>query len=264
MAVRRGNQTPKPKTDQSGDERYLWEFHAEWETYLSYTRFRDFYLVQDNPRRLVEAFRRWRIAESKISQEEAQSIKEANGSWKIWAYGKGGKKGEGGNYPTWEERAIAYDEHIGKQLENVMQARRVRSFTRQLDRLDRLTEKWEEFFKTARVLRESGVRQIPDGVDELGNPKFKLVSLQRLNLGELRALIRAADDLRTQERRELGLPERINQNQLADSKGDKLDLLGGGLVDMFADSFRNLQQTKQQLGDIGDSLQAMGGDGDAD
>lgn len=252
---------------QDGDERYLWEYHPEWETYLSYIRFRDYYLVQENPRRLVEAFRRWKVAESETSQEEAQAIHEANGTWKIWAYGKGSKKGESQSYPTWEERAIAYDDFMQRQLDNIMQGRRVRSFTRQLDRLDRLAAKWEDFFKTAQVLKQTGVRQIPDGVDEQGNPKTKLVSIQRLNLGELRALIRAADDLRTQERRELGLPERISQNQLANSEGENLDVLGGGLVDLVAASFRELQQSKREgntLENFDNALQAKGGDGDAD
>ena len=92
----------------SDEERPLWE-RQEWDTEASYERFIKYYLSQDPPRNLTQAYRDYCVQEREMSVDETQSLVRADGTWNRWA---SGRDTNGGRYPTWAERAQAYDDHI--------------------------------------------------------------------------------------------------------------------------------------------------------
>lgn len=85
-----------------------WE-RQNWESGTAFRAFREFYLSQDPPRSIDEAFRRYRRQRRGIT--EAPN-KRCPGTWRRWSLGidrDGVKLDE--NVRTWIERADAWDQH---------------------------------------------------------------------------------------------------------------------------------------------------------
>ena len=100
------------------DIKRIWE-QMPWDTSKSYQMFLAYYLVQDPPRSVNEAFRRANPV--KVAQGE-QDTREAPSNWRRWSMGKDKSyrdlkyilvKDDGVEYelpvPSWAERAEAYD-----------------------------------------------------------------------------------------------------------------------------------------------------------
>lgn len=90
------DQQPKP-----------WEMQP-WDTPGSFRAFREFYIAQDTPRSVSEAYRRSRLKRGIIDTHR----KNAPGRWRSWSRGW---DAEGKSIPgalTWEERADAWDKHL--------------------------------------------------------------------------------------------------------------------------------------------------------
>jgi len=58
-----------------------------WESITSFSRFTEFYLLQQPPRSLAEAYRRFRI-KSGLDPAQAKRIRYAPAAWKNWAYAR--------------------------------------------------------------------------------------------------------------------------------------------------------------------------------
>lgn len=91
----------------------LWE-RQPWDTNASYRAFKDFYLPESEPGRLIKAYRRFQRQKGvkKASKNEPTKVP---GSWSNWNRGCGsdGKPIEGA--VSWAERAAAFDEHVDRQ-----------------------------------------------------------------------------------------------------------------------------------------------------
>ncbi len=87
-----------------------------WESATSFSRFTEFYLLQQPPRSLAEAYRRFRI-KSGLDPAQAKGIKYAPAAWKNWAYARDTYGRPIPNALTWAERAANFDIHLAeKQL----------------------------------------------------------------------------------------------------------------------------------------------------
>lgn len=84
-------------------DRNLWE-RQEYETDTAFHRFHKYYLAQDPPRSVEEAYRQWR--NKTHAQRTSSAQKKADGTWKRWAWPDvDGAK-------SWAERAAAWDDHL--------------------------------------------------------------------------------------------------------------------------------------------------------
>lgn len=84
-----------------------WEMQS-WDTTGSFRAFREFYLAQDAPRSVEEAYRRFRARRGVI---ETQAIR-APGRWQFWSRGY---DADGIPIPgalSWKQRAGAWDQHL--------------------------------------------------------------------------------------------------------------------------------------------------------
>jgi len=136
------------------EERPFWE-RQPWDTQASFERFHRFYLAQESPRSLNEAYRRYR---SETGQKPARGI-EAPGSWRQWFRGQnsGGKRIPGAL--TWEERADAYDDHVAERERRRWESRRrgireedYQHGTRLRALSDQMLAQTPQFLKTTRRL----------------------------------------------------------------------------------------------------------------
>ena len=108
------------------DERPLWERHP-WDTKASFDRFHRFYLAQDAPRSLNEAYRRYRAEKGPQQGRNEAAPKRslrAPGGWVRWFRGQDSKGQPKPGAKTWAERAAAYDEHLAEQDRQKWEARR--------------------------------------------------------------------------------------------------------------------------------------------
>ncbi len=103
-------------------DRPLWE-RQPWDTTASFDRFHRFYLPQERPRSLNEAYRRYR---SEKGQKEARpdATLEAPGSWRRWFRAQDGAGQPIDGAKTWEQRAQAYDDHLAQLDRERWEARR--------------------------------------------------------------------------------------------------------------------------------------------
>ena len=105
-------------------DRPLWE-RQPWDTAASFDRFHRFYLSQERPRALDEAYRDY-LAERRGLQKGAKEVasKRAPGQWQRWfrAQDGGGQPIDGAK--TWEQRAQAYDDHLAQLDRERWEARR--------------------------------------------------------------------------------------------------------------------------------------------
>lgn len=86
-----------------------WEMQS-WDTTGSFRAFREFYLAQDAPRSVEEAYRRFRARRGVI---ETQAIR-APGRWQFWSRGY---DADGMPIPgalSWKQRAGAWDQHLAE------------------------------------------------------------------------------------------------------------------------------------------------------
>lgn len=97
----------KSMLDNDEPDVAAWDLQP-WDTGVSFDRFRKFFLAQEQPRSLVEAYRRYRRWRG-ASEEEVRRIRAAPGTWKNWAYGHDARGRRIPNALTWAERARAYD-----------------------------------------------------------------------------------------------------------------------------------------------------------
>lgn len=88
----------------------LWE-RQEYETDTAFDRFHKYYLAQDPPRSVEEAYRRWK---HKSGRNRAG---KTPGSWTAWAWPKGE------NVKSWPERAAAWDDHLASLRQAEWEAR---------------------------------------------------------------------------------------------------------------------------------------------
>jgi len=100
-------------------DRPLWE-RQPWDTAASFDRFHRFYLPQERPRSVVEAYRRYRQTTGK----DPAKIRQAPGGWNNWAAGRDSKGQPIEGAKTWEQRAQAYDDHLAKLDRERWEARR--------------------------------------------------------------------------------------------------------------------------------------------
>jgi len=88
-----------------------------WESTTAFKRFTEFYLTQQPPRSLAEAYRRFRL-KSGLDPAQARCIKYAPAAWKNWAYARDTYGRPIPSALTWAERAAKYDFHlVEKQLQ---------------------------------------------------------------------------------------------------------------------------------------------------
>ena len=118
------------------ESRALWE-RQEWDTEASFTRFQAYYLSQIPPRNLTQAYREYLMAECQMDAQQVQSVTQAGGTWNRWYYGQ---DTNGGRFPTWAERAAAYDDHVWAERREWLKR-----------------ERWE--------LAERGLQQVRDMLD---------------------------------------------------------------------------------------------------
>lgn len=125
----------------------LWE-RQPWDTDASFHAFHSYYLPQEPPRSLPEAYRQYRREKG---AKEASKIKRAPGNWERWAYGKNSKGIYVPGAYAWVERAAAYDSYLAAQDRDVWEERR-----RELRQLD-----WE-FGQKLRELAERILEASPN------------------------------------------------------------------------------------------------------
>jgi hypothetical protein len=85
-------------------DRQPWERQG-WETATAFDRFQRYYLVQDPPRSVDEAYRRWWY-ETYPGRTGDVPNKRRPKAWQQWAWPKGD------DTKSWEERAQALDDHM--------------------------------------------------------------------------------------------------------------------------------------------------------
>ncbi len=93
------------KTDVG--DRNLWEMQR-WETAVAYDRFSRYFLVQDSPRSVVEAYRQYQ-RDKGATEEQVGRIKSTPGFWARWAYARTSQDEPINGALTWAERARAFD-----------------------------------------------------------------------------------------------------------------------------------------------------------
>jgi len=89
------------------DEPKPWEMQP-WDTPRSFRAFREFYLAQDPPRSVSEAYRRSRFKRGIVDPKN----KPASGRWQYWARGQDNNGKPIPGALSWEERAVAWDKHL--------------------------------------------------------------------------------------------------------------------------------------------------------
>ncbi len=97
-----------------GNAPHLWA-RQPWDSDASFARFHEYYLPQESPRSLNEAYRRY-LADRRgpdKGQTKARE-KEAPGGWRRWFRGQNGKGQPIPDAKTWEQRAAAYDDYLAE------------------------------------------------------------------------------------------------------------------------------------------------------
>lgn len=84
-----------------------WELQV-WDSALSYKRFAEFYLTQEPPRSVVEAYRLYRLKLGS-AQDQVERIRSVPGTWNNWAYGRDSKGVPIPGALTWAQRGRAFD-----------------------------------------------------------------------------------------------------------------------------------------------------------
>lgn len=93
----------------------LWE-RQPWDTDASFARFHTYYLAQERPRSIDEAYRRHYAELRGLPMGHNQvTEKRAPGQWRRWARGQNGKGQPIPGAKSWEARAAAYDDHLAAQ-----------------------------------------------------------------------------------------------------------------------------------------------------
>lgn len=78
----------------------IWK-RQSYDTSASFNAFHKYYLSQDPPRSVDEAYRRWYVNRHGKGTEKAR---KAPGIWKKWAWPA--------DNPSWQQRAQAFDDHL--------------------------------------------------------------------------------------------------------------------------------------------------------
>lgn len=240
---------------QFDDDLQVWEYHKDYETWLWYERFRNFYLPQKGRRTVLGAYRAYQLEQTKndpkTNQLDPDKITAAPVAWKLVAAGgkSSGNQQIAGSV-SWAERADSYYMHLERTYEEVMHSRRIDSSVRSLGRLDNLGRKWDEMFTIASTLKRTRTREVPvETVDADGKitVTMKTIETRALAIGDFATLVASHDNMRTQERREMNLPARIYQSNHADSEGGQLGgLLDGGLGEVLASAMQNVQRIRRE------------------
>jgi len=131
--------------------RKLWE-RQPWDTRVSYDRFHDFYLAQDLPRSLSEAYRRWGSRKG----YKGGKGKGAPGTWQSWFRAQHKKSGQ--PIPGaigWAERAAAWDDEARAKERKKWEDRIEEQRDRDWDMADALHKKAQQMllFPLARTER---------------------------------------------------------------------------------------------------------------
>ena len=108
----------------SEERRQPWE-RQDWETATAFARFQCFFLPQEQPRSVVEAYRRYRRSKG-ATEEQVARIKQVPGTWFRWAYAKDKDGNPIPGAQTWAERAQAYDDHMAALAVQAEEAERRR------------------------------------------------------------------------------------------------------------------------------------------
>lgn len=102
----------------------LWE-RQPWDTEVSYARFIEYYLPQENPRSLNEAYR---LFKSQRSGKPVSPNARAPGYWAYWYRGDDSQGNARPGTVNWQQRAQAWDEMQAqralKELEDRQEAKR--------------------------------------------------------------------------------------------------------------------------------------------
>lgn len=97
-----------------GDALALWE-RQRWDTDASFARFHEYYLSQEQPRSIDDAYRHYYAAARGLQVGHKRvTQKRAPGQWRRWARGQNGKGKPIPGAKTWEERAAAYDNYLAE------------------------------------------------------------------------------------------------------------------------------------------------------
>jgi hypothetical protein len=210
----------------------LWE-RQSWDTEASWDRFHRFYLVQDAPRSLNEAYRRYRSEQG----QDKVSENEAPGTWRKWFRGQDstGKVIPGAT--TWEERAQAWDNHQAELDRQRWEERRQAVREQDWALGDDLRKLAAEMLKQApRFVK--GSRSVIKGKD--GSPDREVVTME-LTIDALFKAAKLASDLQrlaaeiappVQQHKVTGAVVNVTADDLAAARemAQKLeeDLLDGG------------------------------------
>ncbi|MDI6769751.1 MAG: hypothetical protein QMD04_08750 [Anaerolineales bacterium] len=112
-----------------------WEMQP-WDTPGSFRAFREFYLAQEPPRSVNEAYRRARLKRGIL---ETRS-KVAPGRWQYWSRGQ---DNDGKPIPgalSWQDRANAWDKHLAEIANAQIEARWRKKIMGDIEVLGRLSE----------------------------------------------------------------------------------------------------------------------------
>jgi len=174
------------------DARPLWE-RQPWDTDASFAKFHAYYLAQDAPRSLNEAYRRYRLQQGSRRVASDGPI-YAPGSWQQWYRGQNTKGEVKPGAVGWDERARAWDNHQAQLDRERWEARRKR--IREADfaageRLralaDKILDETPQFLKTTRrIVRGTG-----------GQPDREIITVG-IDIHAMARALKLASDLQNQ------------------------------------------------------------------
>lgn len=102
-----------------------WE-RQPWDTSVSFRRFVDYYLPQQPPRSVDQAYRAWRAEKHKLPiDHESITQRRAMKGWRRWSLGRN-KQDEPivPNALSWAQRAQAWDDHLAAKLFQALEERK--------------------------------------------------------------------------------------------------------------------------------------------
>lgn len=175
-------------------DRPLWE-RQPWDTAASFDRFHRFYLPQERPRALDEAYHDY-LAERRGLQKGAKEVtsKRAPGQWQRWFRAQDGAGQPIDGAKSWEQRAQAYDDHLAELDRERWEARRRAVRERDWDAGEKLRDLAAQVLAQAPQFVKT-TRRILRGHD--GAPDREVITLG-LDADALIKTLKLASDLQRQ------------------------------------------------------------------